>query len=181
MQVVESHYGDHNNPPNYAMAEPAAHLRVEKAKNAKERHGHWEHGRGSGRCTSKWRTWNVSVETLTANPGSQAKPQRNKTSVNAVVTSAKKLTQQGRMQVHSISNSGEPRTFRSPSPARDRTCHAPPCRRWCAGRASEKAVPQPWIRLNATDAVNDSLRSNYLRLLSDRTVLADQLPHPDDG
>ena len=36
---------------------------------------------------------------LTANPGSQAKPQRNKTSVNAVATSAEKLTQQGRMQV----------------------------------------------------------------------------------
>ena len=48
---------------------------------------------------------NVSVELLTANPGSQVKPQRKRASVNAVVTSAKKLTQQGRMQVRS-SNSG---------------------------------------------------------------------------
>ena len=49
-------------------------------------------------------------------------------------------------------------------------------------RASiQTAVPQPWIQLlNATDAVNDSLRSNYWHLLSDSAVLADQLPHPDD-
>ena len=48
-------------------------------------------------------------------------------------------------------------------------------------RASiQTAVPQPWIQLlNATHAVNDSL--NYRHLLSHSTVLADQLPHPDDG
>ena len=47
-------------------------------------------------------------------------------------------------------------------------------------RASiQTAVPQPWIQLlNATHEVNGFLRSN---LLSHSTVLADQLPHPDDG
>ena len=43
----------------------------------------------------------MSVELLTANPGSQAMPQRKKTSVDAAVTSAEKLTKQGKLHVHS--------------------------------------------------------------------------------
>ena len=43
---------------------------------------------------------------------------------------------------------------------------------------SKQPCPNPGL-LNATHAVNDSLK--YRHLLSHSTVLADQLPHPDDG
>ena len=78
------------------------------------------------------------------------------------------------------------RGFLSPSPGQESAKH-----RACRFRVLEvlgdgaaavlqTAVPQPWIQLlNATHAVNDSL--NYRHLLSHSTVLADQLPHPDDG
>ena len=45
--------------------------------------------------------------------------------------------------------------------------------------ANSRAPPLRIQRLNATHAVNDSL--NYPHWLSHSTVLADQLPHPDDG
>ena len=49
-------------------------------------------------------------------------------------------------------------------------------------RASMQTAVPPPLRiqlLHATDAVNGSL--NYPHVLSHSTVLADQLPHPDDG